>query len=79
MKEKKYSLTKQEANKVSRLVGLVQLLQDLLNSVEIRYQRILIDEVFERLSIDEKHLKNTNLNPNEGELTIRYPDEKKKK
>ncbi|MFA4990935.1 MAG: hypothetical protein WC579_03505 [Candidatus Paceibacterota bacterium] len=78
MKEKTYGLTKQEANKISQIVGLLSLIQELFISVQLRYEYYIKKEVFKRLSIDEKYFEKTIINPNDGNLTVSFPDEKKK-
>jgi hypothetical protein len=78
MKEKTYGLTKQEANKISQIVGLSSLIQELFISIQLRYEHYIKKEVFKRLSIDEKYFEKTTINPTDGNLIINFPDDKKK-
>jgi len=68
---KKYSLTKSEIDKIQSFVGQVAFFENVLNSIQGGYRHFMVSELFKRLSIDEKEIKNAQINIAKGELIIK--------
>jgi len=75
--EKKFSLTKQEIEMLTRILGIAQIQEDMLNAITQSYRFFILDKVFKRIGVDEKEFKNTVVNINTGELLIKEPKKPK--
>ena len=71
MSNKKYSLTKEEIDQLQTFVGQVAFFESILNSIQSGYRYFMVGKIFKRLVIDEKDIKNVEININKGELIIK--------
>lgn len=79
MAEKKYSLTKPESDRLSNLLNVAMLQEEILNAVKESYRFFMVGTVFERLKLDAKLFKNCAVDLRTGELLIREPDKPSEK
>jgi len=77
MKEKKYGLTKLEADRLSMLLNVASLQEEMFQAIQERYRLYLASEVFKRLSIKPEMLKNSAVDLAKGQLIIKVPEKEK--
>ncbi len=70
MKDKTYSLNKNEADRLSNILSVARIQEEMLNAITLSYRAFLIEEVFKRLSIDTKDFERSKVNLQTGELVI---------
>jgi len=73
---KTYSLTKQESDRLSSILGVAQIQEEMFNAITERYRNYLM-VVFKRCAIEPGMLPFTKVNLASGELTIDKPEPKK--
>lgn len=73
MEEKQLSLSKQESDRLTNLLSVAKMQEELLNAITSSYKEYIITVVFKRLGIDPKHFLNTTINLNTGEIIIKTP------
>lgn len=78
MPEKKYSLTKKESDRLSRLLNVAVFQEEIFQAVQERYRLYLVGQVFKRLSIKPEMLRNSKVDLGSGQLIIGFPDKPKK-
>lgn len=71
MADKKYSLTKNESDRIGNILSVAQIQEEMLNSITLSYKIYLVGEVFKRLGIDEKDFSKTAVNLQAGELIVK--------
>lgn len=74
--EKKYELSKVEIDRLSNLLNIARIQEELLNAVTLSYKSYILTQIFNRLGIDAKYFPNTVINIATGEMTIKTEDEK---
>jgi len=77
MKEKKYGLTKQETDRLNKLLNVASLQEEMFQAIQERYRLYLVSEVFKRLSIKPELLKNSAVDLAKGQLIIKVPEKEK--
>ena len=77
MKEKKYGLTKQETDRLNKLLNVASLQEEIFQAIQERYRLYLVSEVFKRLSIKPELLKNSAVDLAKGQLIIKVPEKEK--
>ena len=77
MKEKKYGLTKQETDRLNKLLNVASLQEEMFQAIQERYRLYLVSEVFKRLSIKPELLKNSTVDLAKGQLIIKVPEKEK--
>jgi len=78
MAEKKYSLTKVESDRLSRLLNVAVVQEEVYQAVKERYSIYLVGQVFKRLGLKPEMLKRTAVDLGSGQLIIKVPDKPKK-
>lgn len=73
MAVKKYGLTKQESDRLNKLLSVAQIQQELLNAITIQYKEFLFT-VFKRLNVDTKMFPFSSVDLGAGELIIKEPE-----
>lgn len=70
MAEKKYSLTKNESDRIGNILSVAQIQEEMMNAITLTYKTFIVGEVFKRLGIDEKDFVRTKVNLQLGELIV---------
>jgi hypothetical protein len=76
---KKYGLNKQESDRLSSLLSVAQLQEEIFGAITDRYKSYLVGVVFKRLSIESKLLEFSKVDIGKGELIIEEPKTENKK
>lgn len=74
-KTKKFSLSKEENDEISRLIGLSNHYQLIIEAVDAKYREVMYD-VFDRVGVDRDRWEDTTVNVNKGEIIVKYPEDK---
>ena len=74
MAEKKYSLTKQESDRLGNLLSVIKIQQEILDSITESYRNYVIGEVFKRVGVSPDLYENSAVNLGAGELIISEPE-----
>jgi len=78
MKSKKYGLTKQEMDKLNRIVNLVSTQEEIIIALKKRFECYLKEELFKRLKIEPDLFQYSAIDFGTGQLIINIPNDKKK-
>ena len=73
---KKYSLTKQESDRLNSILSVAQIQEEMFNAITDRYRNFLLT-IFKRCGIESEMLQFSRVNIANGELIIDKPKEKK--
>ena len=73
---KKYSLTKQESDRLSSILQVCQIQEEMFNAMTDRYRSYLL-VVFKRCGIEPEMLEFSSINLANGELMVNKPEPKK--
>jgi hypothetical protein len=71
MKDKKYSLTKNESDRLNVLLGVAQTQEELFNAVTVAYKVYITETVFKRLGVSQTEFKNSVVDLRSGEIVIK--------
>ena len=71
--EKKYSLSKQESDKLNNLLSVAKIQEEMLNAINQTYKSFIEKDIFGRLGIDVKLFPYTQINLGTGEVIINEP------
>ena len=74
---KTYSLTKQESDRLSSILSVAQIQEEIFNAITERYRNFLLSNVFKRCGIDPELLEFTSVNLANGEVVVDKPEPKK--
>jgi len=76
MGETKHSLTKAETERLTNLLSVAKIQEELLNSVTLSYKAFVIGEVFKRLGLKSELYPKCEVNLMTGELILKEEPEK---
>lgn len=78
MADKKYSLTKEELDRLTQILNVASMQEEIMQAVTARYKTYLVERVFTRLQLKSKLLPLSAVDIRAGELIIREPKDAKK-
>ena len=71
MSEKKYSLTKNESDRVGNILNVARIQEEIMNSITLSYKTFITQVVFKRLEIDPVEFKNSAIDLQTGEMIVK--------
>ena len=73
MSEQKYPLIKEELERLSQILNIAAMQEEILQSITARYKSYLVEKVFGRLQLKSKLLPLSAVDLREGQLIIKEP------